>query len=85
MVYQNEKLSVPSIKWLGVYPSDIISLNLQSTSLTDLDQMRIKYLLKKSYINSNNELLQQVPITLYFILLEFIFYFYNDKGPTGIQ
>lgn len=53
-------LSVPSIKWLGVYPTDIESLHLKSISLTDLDQARVKSLLKRSYIYSNNKLLQQV-------------------------
>lgn len=60
MIHQNEMLSVPSIKWLGVYPTDIESFNLQSVSLTNLDRARIKSLLTRSYINSNKKLLQQV-------------------------
>ncbi|XP_026820261.1 meiotic recombination protein SPO11 [Rhopalosiphum maidis] len=60
MVHQNEMLCVPSIKWLGVYPTDIVSLNLPSITLTNLDQERLKSLLKRSYINSNHKLLQQV-------------------------
>lgn len=60
MIQQNEMLSVPSIKWLGVHPTDIRSLNLSSISLNNLDQARLKALLKRSYINSNGELLQQV-------------------------
>lgn len=62
MIFQNENLSVPSIKWLGVYPTDIVSLNLPSISLTDRDQAKIKSLLKRSYINSNDKLLHQVSI-----------------------
>lgn len=60
MIHQNEMLNVPSIKWLGVHPTDITSLNLPSISLTTLDQGRLKSLLKRSYINSNYKLLQQV-------------------------
>jgi len=64
MVHQNEMLCVPSIKWLGVYPTDIVSLNLPSITLTSLDQERLKSLLKRSYINSNHKLLQQVFLKL---------------------
>lgn len=63
MIFQNENLCVPSIKWLGVYPTDIVSLNLPSISLTDRDQARLNSLLKRSYIHSNDKLLQQVSIT----------------------
>lgn len=62
MTHQNEMLSVPSIKWLGVYPSDIVSLNLPSIPLTNLDRARLKSLLKRSYVNSNNNILQQVQL-----------------------
>ncbi|CAI6352400.1 unnamed protein product [Macrosiphum euphorbiae] len=64
MVHQNEMLCVPSIKWLGVYPTDIETLNLPSIPLTNLDQDRLKSLLKRSYINSNHKLLQQVSLKL---------------------
>jgi len=60
MVHQNEMLSVPSIKWLGVHPTDIESLNLPSISLTSMDQTRVQSLLKRTYINSNHNLLHQV-------------------------
>ncbi|XP_025203511.1 meiotic recombination protein SPO11 [Melanaphis sacchari] len=60
MIHQNEMLCVPSIKWLGVYPTDIVSLNLPSITLTNLDQDRLKSLLKRPYINSNHKLLEQV-------------------------
>lgn len=63
MIFQNENLSVPSIKWLGVYPSDIVSLNLPNIALTDRDKKKLKSFLKRSYINSNDKLLQQVSIT----------------------
>lgn len=60
MVHQNDMLSVPSIKWLGVHPTDIESLNLPSISLTSMDQTRVQSLLKRTYINSNHNLLHQV-------------------------
>jgi len=60
MVHQNDKLNVPSIQWIGVYPSEIVSLNLPSVSLTKVDQARTTSLLKRSYINTNSKLLQQV-------------------------
>lgn len=63
MVHQNDMLCVPSIKWLGVYPAEIESLNLPSIALTNLDKDRLKSLLKRSYINTNYKLLQQVSIT----------------------
>ncbi|XP_015363355.1 PREDICTED: meiotic recombination protein SPO11 [Diuraphis noxia] len=63
MVHQNEMLCVPSIKWLGIYPTEIESLNLPSIALTNLDKDRLKSLLKRSYINTNYKLLQQVSIT----------------------
>lgn len=64
MIHQNEMLSVPSIKWFGVYPTDIISLNLPSISLTSEDQARLKSLIKRSYISSNYKLLQQVNLKI---------------------
>lgn len=60
MIHQNEMLSIPSIKWLGVYPTDIVSLNLPSIPLTNLDRARLKSLSKRSYVNSNSNILQQV-------------------------
>lgn len=60
MFYQNEMLSVPTIKWLGVHPTDIESFNLPSISLAIADQQRVKSLLKRSYINSNHKILHQV-------------------------
>lgn len=60
MAHQNDTLSVPSIRWIGVYPSEIVSLNLPSISLTNMDQERIVSLLKRYYIKSNSKLLQQV-------------------------
>ncbi|VVC34577.1 Meiotic recombination, Spo11,Topoisomerase 6 subunit A/Spo11, TOPRIM domain,Spo11/DNA topoisomerase VI [Cinara cedri] len=62
MIQQNEMLSVPSIKWLGVHPTDIQLLDLPSIPLNNLDQARLKALLKRSYINSNYTILQQVLI-----------------------
>lgn len=64
MVHQNDMLCVPSIKWLGVHPTDIVSLNLPSISLTNLDQDRVKSLLNRSYIHSNNKLLHQVSLKM---------------------
>lgn len=60
MLHQNEMLSVPSIKWLGVHPKDIELLNLPNITLTNKDQAQIKSLLRRSYINSNHKLLRQV-------------------------
>jgi len=78
MVHQNEMLCVPSIRWLGVYPTDIVSLNLPSITLTNLDQDRLKSLLKRSYINSNHKLLQQVPLKLYVMV-------YSYNGIVNIK
>ncbi|XP_050530565.1 meiotic recombination protein SPO11 [Daktulosphaira vitifoliae] len=60
MCHQNDMLSVPSIKWLGVHPMDITSLNLSCIPMGDLDHLRIESLLKRPYINSNYQILQQI-------------------------
>ncbi|XP_050439053.1 meiotic recombination protein SPO11 [Adelges cooleyi] len=60
MAHQNEMLSVPCIKWLGVHPSDIVSLNLPTTPLSVLDRLKIESLLKRPYIRSNHQILQQL-------------------------
>lgn len=67
MVHQNEMLSVPSIKWLGVYPKDIELLNLPSIPLSIRDQALVKSLLKRSYISSNHKLLQEVRKELFYL------------------
>lgn len=69
MMHQNEMLSVPTIKWLGVYPTDIESLNLPSISLTSLDHTKVKSLLKRSYISSNHKLSRQVMQKINFLVV----------------
>lgn len=89
MIHQNEMLCVPSIKWLGVYPTDIILLNLHSISLTDRDQAKVKSLLKRSYIISNDKLLQQVllKIRIYVIIYAhyLLLYLFTNNSSINIR
>lgn len=56
---------MPSIKWIGVYPSEIERLNLVKLPLTGRDNKKINDLMKRPYINgtdSDDEIAHQLSI-----------------------
>lgn len=56
---------MPSIKWIGVYPSEIEPLNLVKLPLTGRDNKKINDLMKRPYINgtdSDDEFAHQLSI-----------------------
>lgn len=50
--FLSDDLAIPSIQWIGVYPSEIKNLNLQSLPLTKDDVYRINDMIKRPYINT---------------------------------
>lgn len=47
MVRKSEVLAVPSIKWIGVYPSEIERLNLLELPLSGADNKKINDMLRR--------------------------------------
>lgn len=47
MVRKSEVLAVPSIKWIGVYPSEIERLNLSELPLSGADNKKINDMLRR--------------------------------------
>lgn len=47
MVRKADELTVPSIKWIGVYPSEIEALNLVKLPLSGADNKRINDMLSR--------------------------------------
>lgn len=51
MSFCSDELAIPSIRWIGVYPSEIKKLNLHSLALTKEDICRIDSMIKRPYIS----------------------------------
>lgn len=47
MVRKSGELTVPSIKWIGVYPSEIEALNLTKLPLSGTDNKKINDMLER--------------------------------------
>jgi meiotic recombination protein SPO11 len=48
-----EHLAIPSIRWIGVHPSDIEKLQLPALQLTVEDDTKLKSLVKRPYMNED--------------------------------
>lgn len=51
MSHCTDDLAIPSIRWIGVYPSEIKTLRLQHLPLTKEDILRIDSIMKRPYIS----------------------------------
>lgn len=60
MSYCNEELAVPSIKWIGVFPSDITKFGVQTIPFNDKDNIKLDALMNRSFIT--NQLYQELSI-----------------------
>ncbi|XP_065062412.1 meiotic recombination protein SPO11-like, partial [Rhopilema esculentum] len=63
LTFDSENLTCPSIRWLGVLPSDIERMGIPSEVLintTDSDLKKMSDLLKRPYIQSNREISNQI-------------------------
>ncbi|CAH1388969.1 unnamed protein product [Nezara viridula] len=49
-----ERLAVPALKWLGVHPSDITELNINSNPLSDSDKRRSEHLISRPYFSEGS-------------------------------
>lgn len=49
-----ERLAVPALKWLGVHPSDISELNINSSPLSDSDKRRSEHLIARPYFSEGS-------------------------------
>lgn len=49
----SEALAVPSIRWLGVLPSDIRKFGIQSNALTAEDIRKLDNILNRPFINDH--------------------------------
>lgn len=50
-VHNSEHLAVPDIKWIGIHPSDIDSLDIIHVDLTEADLKKVDELMKRPYMN----------------------------------
>lgn len=49
--FLSDELAIPSIRWIGVYPSEIKKFNLLALPLTHGDVVRLNSLLKRPYLS----------------------------------
>lgn len=56
----SEHLACPFVLWLGIHPTDILSLKIDSKKMSRQDFKKIDSLLKRSYIQDNIDLKNQV-------------------------
>lgn len=49
----SRELAVPSIRWLGIFPSDIKKFGIKSVPLTEEDKRKLQNLLDRPYINDH--------------------------------
>ncbi|KAG4073105.1 hypothetical protein HA402_009524 [Bradysia odoriphaga] len=52
MSYFNDNLAIPSIRWIGVFPSEIKKFNLLSLPMTPQDVNRLDSLMKRPYMST---------------------------------
>lgn len=53
MSHNSDNLAVPSIRWLGILPSDVSKLCIPTANLTIDDKSKIKYILKRPYVSED--------------------------------
>lgn len=49
----SNELAVPSIRWLGIFPSDIKKFGIKSIPLTQEDKRKLQNILNRPYINDD--------------------------------
>nr|ATL75374.1 meiotic recombination protein SPO11 [Diachasma muliebre] len=64
--WENKKLACPTIKWIGIYPSEVSKLRLQKIPLTDADLIKLRGLKRRRYLDNH--------------LREELDYLYNGKA-----
>ena len=63
MACSGERLAVPSLLWLGMFPTDIRQLQIphdRLRPLSDCDHKRLQDLAKRSYFKHNSQFLEQL-------------------------
>lgn len=60
MSNQNDVLAVPSIRWLGVFPSDSKKYRIKSVDMTKDDNRKLENLINRPHLN--NELFTELNI-----------------------
>ncbi|XP_059617239.1 meiotic recombination protein W68 [Phlebotomus argentipes] len=53
MSQQADSLAVPHIKWIGVHPSDLVTLNIPKQRLTSEDRKKIRDIMKRFYLTAS--------------------------------
>lgn len=51
MSFFNDNLAIPSIRWIGVLPSEMKKFKLQSMPMTQRDANRVDNLMKRPYLS----------------------------------
>jgi hypothetical protein len=62
MSHRSDDLAVPSVRWLGVHPTDIARLGMEAQPFSETDVNKLRKLLLRSYISSHAALRDQVPL-----------------------
>lgn len=60
MSYSSQSLAVPSVRWIGIFPSDISKFGIRSIEMTAEDRKKLKCLLNRPFIS--NELYHELLI-----------------------
>lgn len=55
---------MPSLKWMGLHPSDISKFGSPSLTLSQIDRNKCNALLSRPYCNEGSELHRQIKILL---------------------
>lgn len=60
MSHNSDNLAVPSIRWLGILPSDVSKLCIPTSQLTVDDKSKIKDIIKRPYMSE--DILKEITI-----------------------
>lgn len=64
MAHLGDKLVVPSLRWLGIHPSDILKFGSPGIPLSQTDKNKCNALLSRPYCTEGLELHHQIKILL---------------------
>lgn len=59
----SDRLACPSVRWLGIHPSDIRLLGIQHKNLAEMDTRRLSHLISRPYVRENERIRKEVFFT----------------------
>ncbi|GJQ85645.1 Spo11 [Trypoxylus dichotomus] len=64
LAHLSDQLALPSLRWIGIHPKEIISLNITRQSLTQPDKRKIRSLLMRPYMDSVPKIREELEVML---------------------